>query len=97
MAYLGQKRLGPELITNAQEAWLGYYVFAALTLLSLAGGFWVVRRAELEPGLQLVAQIGVLLLGLVSAGIATTCHIAGHLLDELAAMRNQPPPGGSEG
>lgn len=94
MAYLGQKKLGPELITHSQEAWLGYYLFTLFTAVVLAGGFWLVGRAELDPGLHLVAQLGVFILALVSAGIAILCHIAGHLFDELARTHGQgaPPP-----
>lgn len=93
MAYTAQVKLGPELISNAREAWLGYYVFAGLALAFLGGGYALLRMAGWQGPEYWLGLAAVLLLALVSAGISVMCHLFGHVLDILEA----PAAGGGEG
>ena len=85
MAY-GQLKVGPELISNSREAWLGYYTFAALTIISLGGGYYLIRRSGLERSDYWMALVAILLFSLISLGICIMCHLMGHLIDTVDAL-----------
>ena len=81
MSAYNQVKFGPELLSNSREAWLGYYVFVVLALGSLGGGYFLLRRSGLEGGDYWLAMLGILILSLVSLGIAIMCHLLGHVID----------------
>lgn len=97
MAGYNQLKVGPELLSNSREAWLGYYVFVLLSLASLGGGYLWLRGSGLPEGQYALAMIGVLLLALVSLGIAIMCHLLGHLIDMVEALgqKESAPPAGA--
>lgn len=86
MAY-NQLKVGPELISNSREAWLGYYVFTGLALAVLGGGYLLVRQSGVQGADYWLLLVGVFLLSLVSGGIAVTCHLLGHVIDMLDELR----------
>lgn len=89
-----QLKVGKELITNSQEAWLGYYVFAAASLVILAGGCIALRRAALTGPDYWIALMSVLILAAVCIGISIMCHLLGHILDELGRIDARIEPSG---
>lgn len=94
----GQLQLGPELINNSQEAWLGYYVFTGLGLLSLAGAAWLTIAGGITGAAYVQALGGAVLLALVSFGIGVNCHLQGHILDTLEEIKRRlPPPASHDG
>lgn len=93
MRQTGQLKVGKELISNSQEAWLGYYVFALSTIGVLGGGYFSLRRAGLSGPDYWLGLLGVLILAAVCLGISITCHILGHIVDTLDEM--QPSRSGS--
>lgn len=89
MAYsTNQVKLGPELISNSREAWLGYYAFMALGLGILAGGAWAVGRSGATGTDYALLMMGVATLALVSFGIGVMCHLLGHIIDTLEDSRS---------
>lgn len=87
-----QIKVGRELITNSQEAWLGYYAFALITITVLGGGYVLLRRAELTGADYWLALLGILILATVCLGICIMCHILGHIVDALDEMRRPESP-----
>lgn len=86
MAY-NQLKVGPELISNSREAWLGYYVFTGLALAMLGGGYLLVRQSGVQGADYWLLLVGVFLLSLVAGGIAVMCHLLGHVIDMIDEMR----------
>lgn len=82
-----QLKVGRELINNSQEAWLGYYVFAVLTIAILGGGYYLIRRSGLTGAEYGLALIGVFIMTLVSAGISIMCHLLGHIIDMIEEQK----------
>ncbi len=82
-----QVKVGKELISNSQEAWLGYYVFAAATLGVLGGGYLLLRRADISGPDYWLVLLGILILAAVCLGICIMCHILGHIVDALDEIR----------
>lgn len=87
MSAYNQIKVGPELISNSREAWLGYYVFTGLALVSLGGGYLWLRGSGFESAQYWLALIGILILFLVSLGIGIMCHLLGHLIDMVDEVR----------
>lgn len=83
----GQLKVGKELISNSQEAWIGYYVFAFATLAVLGGGYFGLRRAQLSGPDYGLALLGILILAAVCMGICIMCHILGHIVDSLDQLQ----------
>lgn len=81
-----QIKVGKELITNSQEVWLGYYVFAVLTLLFLGGGYYFIRGLNLQGADYWISLLLVLTLSVVSMGICIMCHVLGHIVDSLDSI-----------
>jgi hypothetical protein len=86
-----QVKVGKELITNSQEAWLGYYVFALATLSVLGGGYLLLRQADLAGADYWLVLLGILILAAVCLGICIMCHILGHIVDALDAIQSASP------
>ncbi len=82
-----QVKVGKELISNSQEAWLGYYVFAFASLGVLGGGYPLLRHADLSGPDYWLVLLGILILAAVCLGICIMCHILGHIVDTLDEMR----------
>jgi hypothetical protein len=82
-----QLKVGPELISNSREAWLGYYVFTGLALAMLGGGYLLVRQSGVQGADYWLLLVGVFLLSLVAGGIAVMCHLLGHVIDMIDEMR----------
>lgn len=87
MAYNAQVKLGPELISNSREAWLGYYVFTLGAIAILGGGYWLVRRSGFEGADYWILLLGVAILAMVSLGVGVCCHLLGHLIDTVDELR----------
>lgn len=87
-----QVKVGKELISNSQEAWLGYYVFAGTTVGVLGGGYLLLRRADLTGPDYWLALLGVLILAAVCMGISIMCHILGHVVDALDELHQHSSP-----
>ncbi len=89
MSTYNQVKLGPELLSAARESWLGYYVFAFLTLLSLGGGYAWLRSSGLSGDAYWLGLLGILILSTVCLGIAIVCHLMGHLFDLLESRADR--------
>ncbi len=89
MSFYKQVKVGPELLTPSGESWIAYYAFAFLTIASLGGGYWLLRRSELTGPDYFLGLLGVLILTVACAGITIMCHLMGHLLDEVAELRKR--------
>jgi len=87
MFFQRQLKLGPELLDESGEAWLGYYLFAFITLGVLGGVGWWVRDAELSAATRILAGLMVGLGFLVSLSTCMICHFFGHLFDTLTELR----------
>ncbi len=84
-----QLKVGPELLTPSRESWLGYYVFAFLTLGTLGGGWLWLRSSGLMGDAYWLALLAILILGTVCLGITIVCHLMGHLFDLLEDRSSQ--------
>lgn len=89
MSSYSQVKVGPELLSASRESWLGYYVFAFLTLLSLGGGYAWLRSSGLTGDAYWLGLLGILILSAVCVGITIICHLMGHLFDELEERRGR--------
>jgi hypothetical protein len=90
-----QIKLGPELLSASGESWLGYYVFAGLSLAILGGGALWLRNSGLEGGDRALATIGIGLGFLVSISTCMICHFMGHIFDWIEESENSGPGEGN--
>ena len=83
MSFYKQVKVGPELLSASGESWVGYYVFAILAILLLAGGGLLIENSAMQGTDKILCYIGVMILALVSTGISIVCHLMGHLFDSM--------------
>lgn len=91
MHQTGQLKIGKERVSNSQEAWLEYYVFAAATVTVLGGGYLLLQRADISGTDDGLALLGILILAAACMGISIRCHLLGHIVDALVGMQQTSP------